>query len=332
MARNRQGFYFWAVALCLVSAPVWGGWQSATDSAMGTRVHAEAWHADDDVAARAVAAVIAEMHRIDYAFSPYKTGSELSRLNREAPKRWVEVSDELYELLQVSYKVSELTGGAFDITFGSAGRHYDYRKGIAPDAETLEAAVAAIDYRHVQLDGARKQVRFAHPATYVDLGGIAKGHAVDRAASLLAAAGIAQGSVSAGGDSRILGDRRGQPWIVGVAHPRDPDALAVRLPLVDTAVSTSGDYERYFLEGDTRVHHILDPSSGRSARGGEGQGSMSVTILGPTGVFNDALSTSVFVLGPEDGMALINRLPGIDGIIIDGHGQMTYSADLQPPG
>ena len=166
-------------------------------------------------------------------------------------------------------------------------------------------------------------MRFAHPLVYIDLGGIAKGYAVDRCISIIRTAGIDQAAVAAGGDSRIIGDRRGQPWTVGVRDPRDDQSMAVLLPLVDTAVSTSGDYERFFVEDGVRYHHILDPRTGDSARQ-----SWSVTILGPEATFTDALSTSVFVLGPERGLELVNRLNGIDAIIIDAQGQLLYSQDL----
>ncbi len=314
------------VPLLWLSLAAHGAWESLDDEAMGTRIHAEAWHTEPEVARRALAQVQAEMHRIDAAFSPYREDSELSILNRKAPKGWAKVSAELLRLLTASQRVSELTEGAFDVTFASAGRYYDYRSGAAPDQATLDSAVLGIDYRHIEIDGAAQKVRFKHPATYVDLGGIAKGYAVDRAAEILAAAGIRQASVSAGGDSRILGDRRGQPWVVGVQHPRDEKKMAVRLPLSDTAISTSGDYERFFVKDGERYHHIIDPTSGSSA-----VGSMSVTILGPSGIFTDALSTSVFVLGAAKGMALINQMPGIDGIIIDAAGNMTYSDELVPP-
>ncbi|MGI9326414.1 MAG: FAD:protein FMN transferase [Pseudomonadales bacterium] len=317
---------------CLCLALLWlpllahGGWESLDHEAMGTRIHAEAWHADPEIARRALAEVQTEMQRIDAAFSPYREDSELSFLNREASKGWTQVSAELIRLLTASQRVSELTEGAFDVTFASAGRYYDYRRGEAPDQATLDSAVEGIDYRHIEIDAARQRVRFKHAATYVDLGGIAKGYAVDRAATIFAAAGIREASVSAGGDTRILGDRRGQPWVVGVQHPRDTKKMAVRLPLSDTAISTSGDYERFFVQDGVRYHHIIDPTSGSSAAG-----SMSVTILGPSGIFTDALSTSVFVLGAAKGMALINQMPGIDGIIIDAAGNMTYSDELVPP-
>lgn len=291
---------------------------------MGTRVQVEIAHTDEARARAIIDQVMAEMHRVDHAFSPYKDTSEISKVNREAGSGWVSISDEMLDLLTKSRQISELTEGAFDITYASIGRYYDYREGQAPDDETVAKAIHAIDYQHIELQGNR--VRFKHPAVYIDLGGIAKGHAVDRGYAILLANGITEGSVAAGGDSRILGDRLGKPWNVGVQHPRDPDKMAVLLPLIDTAVSTSGDYERYFERDGVRYHHILDPNTGRSA-----EGSWSVTILGPETTFTDGLSTSVFVLGPEKGMALVNRLPGIDAIIIDPEGKMTYSDELIDP-
>ncbi len=298
-------------------------WHQVTEAIMGTRVHAEIWHEDAAAAEALLASVLAEMRRIEAAYSPQLPESELSRLNREAGRGWVSTTPEMIDLLEKSARISELTGGAFDITYASVGRYYDYRQGLRPDHDTLAAGLEAIDYAYVEIDPEGGRVRFAHPHVYIDLGGIAKGYAVDRCIELLRAAGVTQASVSAGGDSRILGDRNGEPWTVGVRDPRDEDAVAVVLPLVDTAVSTSGDYERFFEEDGIRYHHILDPRTGDSARE-----SWSVTILGPEATFTDALSTSVFVLGPEKGLALIDRLPGIDAIIIDATGTLRYSADL----
>ena len=290
---------------------------------MGTRVHAELWAEDAESAGQTLAAVMAEMHRIDATFSPYIETSELSQLNRLAPKGWVNVSAEMLDLLARSRQVSELTDGAFDITYASVGRYYDFREGVRPDSAQIETGIAAIDYHYVELDVQAKRARFRHPGVYVDLGGIAKGYAVDRCMDIIRDAGIDQASVSAGGDSRILGDRRGQPWTVGIRDPRDEERVVVLLPLEDTAVSTSGDYERFFEEDGVRYHHILDPQTGDSARR-----SMSVTILGPDATLTDALSTSVFVLGTGPGLALIDRLPGIDAIIIDAAGELHYSAEL----
>jgi thiamine biosynthesis lipoprotein len=302
-----------------------GEWFEETRPIMGTRIHVELYHEDASEAHDAIAAVLAEMERINQSMSPYLETSELSRLNRDAAKGFVEVSPELYQLLQRSVEFSRVTNGAFDVTFASAGRYYDYRTGVRPDAHTLEQALPAIDYHHIEFAPGYR-VRYTHPGVYIDLGGIAKGHAVDRCIAILMARGITQAMVAAGGDSRIIGDRRGKPWTVGVKDPRKPDAMAVLLPLTDTAVSTSGDYERYFEKDGVRYHHILDPTTGDSARE-----LRSVTILGPEATLTDALSTSVFVLGRDKGLALINEhFPGVDAIIIDGAGQLHYSAGLAP--
>ena len=298
-------------------------WFEDSQPIMGTRIHAELWHEDPARAESLLGEVMAEMRRIEAEYSPYLETSELSRVNREAPKGWIETTPEMIRLLDASERISILSDGAFDITYASVGRYYDYREGQRPDAAQLQAGVEAIDYRYVELDRPGNRVRFAHPGVYMDLGGIAKGYAVDRCIGLLEAAGVRQAAVAAGGDSRILGDRGGQPWTVGVQDPRDSSDMAVLLPLIDTAVSTSGDYERFFEEDGVRYHHILDPTTGDSARG-----SWSVTILGPEATFTDGLSTSVFVLGPDKGLALIDSLPGIDAIVIDAEGKLRYSADL----
>jgi FAD:protein FMN transferase len=308
-----------------LAAPLQAAWFEDTQPIMGTRVHAELWHDDPETAQRLLAAVMDEMRRIEAAYSPYRDDSELSRLNREAAAGWVPVSAELIDLLTRSARMSELTDGAFDVTYASVGRYYDYRAGQRPDAATVRRAIDAIDYRYVQVDAAGGRVRFAHPAVHVDLGGIGKGYAVDRCIAILRQAGVTQASVSAGGDSYILGDRRGEPWTVGIRDPRDAQRMTAVLPLMDTAVSTSGDYERFFEEGGVRYHHILDPATGESARR-----SWSVTILGPESTLTDALSTSVFVLGPDRGLALIDSLPGIDAIIVDAEGRLRYSAELAP--
>jgi len=158
----------------------------------------------------------------------------------------------------------------------------------------------------------------------IDLGGIAKGHAVDRAIGLLQARGVAHAVVSAGGDSRIIGDRFGRPWIVGIRHPDDPKRVVTRIPLVDTAMSTSGDYERYFDEQGVRYHHILDPKTGRSA-----SKVRSATILAPTAMQTDGLSKTAFVLGAEEALRIIEAIPGVDAVFVTPEGKVLYTRGLQ---
>jgi FAD:protein FMN transferase len=202
---------------------------------------------------------------------------------------------------------------------------YDYRAQQRPSAGEITAGLPAVSWRHVEVDLAASTVRYARAGVRIDLGGIAKGYAVDRGIHILEQHGIRHGTVTAGGDSRILGDRRGRPWLVGIRHPDDRARVIARIPLVDAALSTSGDYERYFDEDGTRYHHIINPATGRSA------GALrSVTIIGANATLTDGLSTSVFVLGPERGMALVERLGDVDAVLVTSDGRVLYSSGLAP--
>ena len=211
MVNRATALVLGVAGLCLASA-VQAGWHQETQAVMGTRVHVEFYVEDDARGPTLVDSVMNEMHRIDHAFSSYKPDSELSRVNRDAANGWVDVSDELLDLVSKAHQVSELTGGAFDLTYASVGRYYDYRAGKAPDTATIQQAVKAIDYRYIERDMQGARLRFKNPHVHIALGGIAKGHAVDRGIAILQNAGVSHASVSAGGDSRILGDRRGKPW------------------------------------------------------------------------------------------------------------------------
>ena len=300
------------------------GWYVRTEAIMGTSVSAEIWAETPEQGELLLDAVMAEMHRIDELMSPFKETSELTFLNTNAGRGEVKASKEMMQLLATSSRLSEATDGAFDITFGSVGRFYDYREARGPTDEELKTALEAINYQFIELNWEEGLVRYLHPLVYVDLGGIAKGYAVDRCIDLLKKNGIQRAMVAAGGDSRILGSRTDRPWTVGIRHPRDETRMVAILPLEDTAVSTSGDYERYFEKDGVRYHHILDPGTGKSAAHVR-----SVTIIGPQATLNDGLSTSVFVLGVDDGLALINQMPGIDAVIIDAAGQLHYSEELE---
>ena len=271
-----------------------------------------------------MAAVIEQMHHVDRTMSPHKADSELSRINRDAARMAVPLSAEMFHLLQRSVAFSRLSGGAFDITFASAGQLYDYRERVRPAPAALARAVGLIGYEGLLLDAPSQCVRFARAGMRIDLGGFAKGYAVDRGAAILRSRGVRNAIVTAGGDSHIVGDRRGRPWTIGVRDPRRPGELAAVLPLADVAVSTSGDYERYFEEGGVRYHHVLDPRTGASA------GSVhSVTILAADGLTTEALSKSVFVMGVEKGMRLVESRKGVDAVVVDAQGVLHYSSGLR---
>lgn len=314
------------LAVLCIPAAVRADWYKDEQAIMGTRIAVEFW-ADKTIAAQDCGdAVMSEMRRIDALMSPYREDSELSLVNREADSQAVTVSRELFSLIQQAQHISKLSNGAFDITYASVGHLYDYRKSVKPSDRKMQQIIRNIDYHLIKLDSENLNVRFDRSGVRIDLGGIAKGYAVDNGIRILEKCGVKTGIVTAGGDSRIIGDRRGYPWMIGVRNPRDKDGFSVVLPLSDTAVSTSGDYERYFIEDGQRYHHIINPSTGESV-----SSVMSVTVIGPDALTTDALSTTVFVLGPVEGLALIESLEGLDAVIIDPEGRLQYSSGLMPP-
>jgi thiamine biosynthesis lipoprotein len=308
------------------AAPVCAEWVSRTeDGIMGTRIVVELWANSTAEGSAAIDAVLADMRRIDDAMSTYKPTSEVSRVNAEAAKHPVAVSDELFDLLSTALDYSKITSGAFDITYASVGFMYDFRAHVKPDAEHIAAALPAVNYRHVVLDPNTHAVAFSYPGVRIDLGGIGKGHAVDSGIRILQARGIEHALVTAGGDTRIIGDRFGKPWIIGIRHPDRKDEVIARIPLIDTAISTSGDYERYFDEDGVRYHHIIDPKTGKSA-----SKVRSATVLASTATRTDGLSKTAFVLGPEQALEMYNALEDVDAILVTPTGQVLYTKGMEP--
>jgi thiamine biosynthesis lipoprotein len=313
------------LAVLLRPALAQAEWFRREDAIMGTRIYVELWLDDAAQGQAAVAAVLDSMHEVDAMMSTYKPESQLSRVNARAALAPVKVDRELFEVIRASLGFSKLTGGAFDVTYASVGYLYDFRARQRPSEAQIAQALPGVNWRNVRLDPTALTVRFEKPGMRIDLGGIAKGYAVDRAIGLLQARGVAHAVVSAGGDSRIIGDRFGRPWIVGIRHPDDPKRVVTRIPLVDTAMSTSGDYERYFDEQGVRYHHILDPRTGRSA-----SKVRSATILAPTAMQTDGLSKTAFVLGAEEALKIIGKIPGVDAVFVTPEGKVLYTPGLQP--
>jgi thiamine biosynthesis lipoprotein len=303
-----------------------GDWIKREESIMGTAINVELWSDDLNVGEAAIDAVMDEMHRIDHLMSPHKADSELSIINRDAATGPVPVCSEMFNLLKRAEYFSQLSDGAFDITYAAVGRLFDYRLRTRPNAAELAKARLAVGYRYVHLDAQNRTVQFSRPDACIDLGGFAKGHAVDNATKILRKLGIAHANVSAGGDSRVIGDRRGRPWMIGVRDPRTASGVIAVLPLEDTSISTSGDYERYFIDDGTRFHHLIDPATGHSPNTVR-----SVTILAEDGLTTEAFSKIVFVLGLKKGMQLIEAQQGIDAVVVDADGVLHYSTGLLAP-
>ena len=312
--------------LTLAAPPALADWFSDARAMMGTEVSVHLWSDDPEAGRLALEEVFQEAARIDRLMSTYKDESEISKINRDAAQGEVVAGDELFGLIRRSLDISVLTRGAFDITYDSVGQHYDFRSRQRPDVETVEVEREHIDYQLVKLDQVTSTVRFLEQGVRINLGGIAKGYVVERGIDILRRRGIQNAIVTAGGDSKLLGDRRGRPWMVGIRDPRKDGEVAISVPLADEAISTSGDYERYFEEGGVRYHHIIRPSTGEPANGVH-----SATVFGPDAVITDALSTSVFVMGVERGLTLIGSLPDYESIVIDDGGKVFYSDGLMQP-
>ncbi len=273
----------------------------------------------------AAEAVFAEFDRIDRSMSEWKTGSQLSAVNAGAGLRAVEVDQELFDLLSRALALSRLTDGAFDPTFASMWGLWTFGDdGVRrpPAREEVERRRPLIDWRKVTLDPARRTV-FLHTAGMkLGLGGIAKGYATDRAAALLRARGVESFLIKAGGELFAAGTKGGRPWRVGLRDPRGEGSFAV-IDLSDRAFDTSGDYERFFMADGVRYHHIIDPASGYPATA-----SRSATVLAEDATTADALSTALFVMGPERGMALVESLPGVEAVIVGADNQVVLSTGL----
>jgi thiamine biosynthesis lipoprotein len=314
------------VFILVFSSSAFADWVGDARPMMGTEVSVLFWHDDPVAGELLVEQVFDEAHRIDQLMSTYIEESRISDINRRAADEPVPAGGELFDLIRRSLDISVLTLGAFDVTYESVGQHYNFRNRRRPDAETVAEERKLISWKFVELDQAAGTVSFREQGVRINLGGIAKGYVVERGANILRVNGVEHGIVTAGGDSRLIGDRRGQPWMVGIRDPRKDGQVAISVPLEDEAISTSGDYERYFEEDGVRYHHILQPSTGAPASGVH-----SATVFGPDAVFTDALSTSVFVMGVDKGLRLIGSLPDYESIVIDADGQIYYSDGLQQP-
>jgi len=294
---------------------------------MGTLVEITIVGRDEDKAAAAISEAFAEMERIEHLMSRWISESEVSKINRWAGVKPVKVSAEVLEVIQRAQEISRASGGYFDISVGGLLDLWGFEtsEGRVPAKGEVEQALQSVGYGAIVVDGEASTVELRR-GMCIDLGGIAKGYAVDRACEVLRSRGYENVIVNAGGDMRVRGRKPNGPWVIGIQDPRDRSRILASFDVGDISVATSGDYERYFDEGGQRYHHIINPRTGKSA--GEVR---SVTIIGAEATLTDALSTSVFVLGPERGMALVERLGTVDAVIVRPDGKVLYSSGLVAP-
>jgi FAD:protein FMN transferase len=258
----------------------------------------------------AIEAGFAEIDRLEPLISEWKPESQVSGIVASAGTAPVKVGDEAFELLTKAQEVSVLTEGAFDVTVGALWGAWDFRwqEPRIPTAEELSRRTALIDYRKLELDAAARTAFLRDKGMALTLGGISKGFIADRVSAVLTAAGFPDHLIACGGDLRISGRKGGAKWKVGIRDPASPNVWGT-LEAEDEGISTAGNYERFFVKDGVRYHHILDPKSGMPARG-----VASVTVRAPTSTLADALDTGLFVMGQERGLALAERLPGVEAL------------------
>ena len=296
--------------------------------AMGSELRLTTWTADEATAVSAFEAVFGEFDRLDALMSVWRDGSDIQRLNAAAGEHAVPVSPDVREVLRVARQVSDWTGGKFDVTFGALSDLWKFdhdQDNRMPDPDEVRRRLPLINYRALEVDERAGTAFLKRKGMRAHLGGIGKGYAIDRTVDILRRRGFRDFMIQAGGDLYVAGHRSERPWRLGIRDPRGPaDRSFAALDLSDGTFSTSGDYERFFIHNGRRYHHILDPDVGEPARG-----CRSVTIVTNRAVIADGLSTGVFVLGPTAGMALIERLPDVEGVIVTDRNEVLISPGLK---
>ena len=288
---------------------------------MGTFAHVVAVAEDSGTAKKCVRAAMKEIRKVDDLMSDYKSDSEISRVNREAGERAVKVSESTYEVIQRSIEFSEMTGGAFDITVGPLVALFRNAKEnkVAPSEEQIELARSKVGFEKLKLDSKNKTVQFSDNGMLLDLGGIAKGYAIDKAIEAAQRCGAIGAMIDIGGDVRCFGlpPEGKDHWLIGLQDPNsaiegmEGGGLLMVLKITNAAVATSGDYQQFVLIEGKRYSHIMDRRTGTNA-----EGLSSVTIIADNATDADALATSVSVMGAEKGLALIEKLPNTEAILI----------------
>lgn len=294
---------------------------------MGTLVEVTVVAPDRTVAQKAAAASLAEIKRLEKLLSTWISTSELSQINSAAGRNPVKVSPETMEIIERSLEMAGLTEGAFNIAVGPAVNAWNISKeGRIPTLEELTALRPLIDLSQLKLDHKARTVYLGREGMQIDIGGIGKGYAADRAAVVMEASGAIAGVVALSGDIETFGRMPdNQRFNFGIQHPRkEQGQLLARIELENEAVSTAGDYQRFIEVDGIRYHHILDPTTLQPSRL-----SQSVTVIAKEGVVADGLDTGIFVMGPEKGMALIERLFGVEGVIVDSKGKVLVSSGLK---
>lgn len=281
---------------------------------------------NEQQAQQAIDAAYRELERLGQMLNFYADDSELASINKNAGIRPVKVSPETFDVIQKAVFASENTEGAFDATVGPLVKLWDFKKGVIPDKDDIEELLDQVGYKNIVLDASAQTVYLKEEGAQIDLGGILKGYAADKASLVLQKNGLSSGIVTVGGEVRAFGNKPdGAPWIVGIQNPRQKgpnDEVIATIALSNRSISTSGDYIKFFEKDGVRYHHILNPKTGYPA-----EQCGSVTVIANDGITADGFS-KIFVLGPEKGLKIAKKV-GFDAIFIDCNGKISMSEGLQ---
>jgi len=269
-----------------------------------------------------------EIVRIENLISSWKPDSQISEVNRMAGKAPAKVDLEVIQLIERALTLSKITDGAFDISYASMDQVWKFDGSMderMPSQEAIRASVSKIGYQHIVLDKQAETVFLEKPGMKIGFGAIGKGYAADRAKALLIKMGVASGIINASGDLTTWGRKPDQSeWMVGITNPLNKTKFFSWLPLTDKAIATSGNYEKKVIINGVEYSHIIDPRTGYPVKG-----ISSVSILSDSAELSDALATSVFVLGIEKGLFLIDQLKRVECLIVDSENQMHFSKQLK---
>lgn len=293
---------------------------------MGTLVKITTVAQSASLAQAAATAGFAEIRRLEELLSTWIPTSELSRVNDAAGILPVHVSPETLTVVQRAMQAADMTGGGFNIAIGPAVDAWRVIEGQRiPTASELEALRPLVDLQAVHVDAQEQTIYLEKRGMRIDVGGVGKGFAADQAVTVMQRAGAVAGVVALSGDIKTFGRLPGgKMFPVGIQHPRLDGAVLAWIDLQDEAISTAGDYERFFERDGIRYHHILDPRTLQPARSCQ-----SVTVIAREGVWADGLDTGIFVMGPERGMELVEQLPDVEAVIVDADGRLHVSSGLK---
>lgn len=294
---------------------------------MGSRFELVAIHKNKQTRDEAIHSARTEIERIEALISSWSPNSETSKINTSAGNQPVKVSEELFNLIERTIKISDLTNGAFDISFSSLDPIWIFngRTISPPDSAQIKTSVEIVNYKNIVLDRNKLTVFLKEKGMKIGFGAIGKGYAANRAKKVMLDHGIEHGLINAGGDMIAWGrQENGNLWQIGIADPEKDKEFIAWLNIDNISVVTSGNYEKYVIIDGKKLGHIINPKTGWPV-----EGIRSVTLVSPDAELSDALATSVFVLGIEDGLSLVNRLKNVECLIIDDLNKIWTSDNLE---